>query len=88
MQVPQYLGSIKATLEHKGDVESLRGEMASFREEVNGRIDTLRGEMKGNIKALEVEQKLTREFIKTHSRIMIGIAVVILFLLIKWIFFL
>ncbi len=103
MQVPQRLASIEATLEHKADkadMESLRGEVASFREELKGEMASLRGEMQGEIKgmqgkmegmqggikALEVEQRLTREFIKTNSRILIGIGIAILLLLIRDVF--
>ncbi|GMT50072.1 MAG: hypothetical protein IEMM0008_1611 [bacterium] len=85
MQVPQRLASIEATLEHKADkadVESLKGEIASLREEVKGEIKG----MQGGLKALEVEQRLTRKFIKTDSRILIGISIAILLLLIRDVF--
>ncbi len=60
MQVPQRLASIEATLEHKADkadVESLRGEVASFREELKGEIASLRTELKGDMASLRAELK-------------------------------
>ncbi|GMT49575.1 MAG: hypothetical protein IEMM0008_1114 [bacterium] len=86
IQIPQRLASIKAALEHKADVESLKGEMASFREEVNGRMDALREELKGEIKTLDAKEDSLRDLIQSNFRITLGIAAAILFRLIIWFF--